>query len=390
MEHLSLFGDSTAPRPRARLLVALLLAFLAFPGGGRRSARGVEPDVSTESIWAAWSEREKATRSADFEWTERRVVMAGSRPGRAGATNRPEQDVSLSSPGIRMRFQGQSLYYETELDTDFDDLANRKPHRWIVCFDGETHLNFQSGGDGDISGPSAGIGKPATFDGYSNQYTYPVLLPYRAASLFGALGLRAADFRISPERPVSGGQACLAVEAPRPTGNVTDVLWLDPSKDYLPVLYALRATNFDLMHVTIAYSKDEKRGWRPESWKIVERVGPKGTLLQTTQARVDSWTLNEPIPASRLTVEFPPGAVIFQENRMSVVRLDGTLREITIEERKGVVTIDEIVDEELGRNGTGGLTRLWRNWRAAAIGTAGVVALALLLWRRRRQRTRSQ
>ena len=107
-----------------------------------------------------------------------------------------------------------------------------------------------------------------------------------------------ATLRMTEQEGVVDGRSCLVVQYDRGRNEVS--VWVDPSRDFIPLRYYERHRGVLATEIQVSYLKDEQHGWVPKSWNI-SWLEDTGRVRQSWSGTVDSWSLNEPVPDSVFT-----------------------------------------------------------------------------------------
>lgn len=99
--------------------------------------------------------------------------------------------------------------------------------------------------------------------------------------------------------------------------NQNDLIWVETSKDYLPIRYSWSRPKYgdvpdDIIDIEYAY--DETNGWFPVSWTN-RWLTLKGAVYEKYTARVTDARINATIPEDMFKLEFPVGTWV--ENRIT-------------------------------------------------------------------------
>ncbi len=171
-----------------------------------------------------------------------------------------------------------------------------------------------------------------------------------------------------------------------PAKDIVETLsvWIDPTKDFVPVRYSEQFGGIDLCVLNISYKHDSIDGWIPISWNgTVKNID--GQIEISDSATVTKFSINKPISESEFNPDPAPGTIISNNinEEEFLVLADGKQRLI----QKG---------EFNGRNYTellsGDSQRLlpvsgnpWRPWIIAANVFVVFVLLLAVIYRQRRR-----
>ena len=166
------------------------------------------------------------------------------------------------------------------------------PRKVISFFDGKSSsIIFE---EDRLGHPSSHLQSKAEHFSGNMVWLYPVNLAYRP--FYAVVGLvDAKRLELTTETTVIGGAATIGLQY---NGGR---IWIDPTKDCLPVRYSVEGTNID-----IDYRRDSNLIWVLQSWSVsVENSD--GKPLMTEKAKVLKSSINKPVPDSEFDLKLPPG-----------------------------------------------------------------------------------
>jgi hypothetical protein len=337
-----------------------LLAVAATP---LAAAAGEDPAV------AAAREREKLVRTARFEVHVRDWYARG-----AVAPGQPEADAAFDADDVLV-LDGNKVRVEIAVPV-WGPLGSR-PVTQVSVWDGANGRSFFPDGRRPGRPPFGVVYQNMTPPGVQSELLSPLMMSVRG--LIPGLSPHPAS-RLTPtdrSETIDGHPCREYTSGPAPERPTR--LWLDPQADY-----AVRRTRWlrpdrRTEQFDIRYQTDPGREWLPAGWTWSE-TGADGKPLRTISGAVTAAKLNEPVPADRFEVVFPPGARVHdqQTGKGYHVGPDGGWQEVG---PGGEELADESADEapplEAGSQRRRGLI-------AGAIAVLGLAVL-LVVWLRLRR-----
>ncbi|MEZ6053809.1 MAG: M56 family metallopeptidase [Planctomycetaceae bacterium] len=265
-------------------------------------------ETEGHEIFEALRQREERIRSFRFEWKQTIVNHLGTET---------EEDDIVCSQQSSLAVDGQKVAYaksgtEPVAKGSSDDLLLGKPQQW------ETRaMSFQHRFDGLIgrattSYPDTGIVEPPYLRPAGNcsateiTDTQPIVHNLRALNP-AMWNIDWTKVKVSSEATEIDGQACLAIRTLREGVPTSIQTWfVDPSRDFVVVRYTRQREGQPPSSVIdIDFTKDEKHGWLPASWRI--SILRSGGHTKTVTAQVSKYEINTEIPDEEFTIEFPEG-----------------------------------------------------------------------------------
>lgn len=242
------------------------------------------------AIVRAWSRRQRQVVSWDIKsvgvQTERNVSFA------------IQQECVVDCRG-RLRLSHTTL---TTRNTSF-----------VEVFNGRTV--FTLFGDSVRGYPVACEG-PGTID-WSESVLFPIALAFRPL-----VGLFAeADLVVTSDVEPIAGHNCVVMY------HRDGKLWIDASRDYVPLRYCFTRRGVTYGKCDIAFSHHDQAGWVPTAWSHC-RFDRDGTVVMRAEVKVSQCSINEPIAADVFQLVYPPTTRVRDRvtgNRY-IVSADGTRR----------------------------------------------------------------
>lgn len=199
--------------------------------------------------------------------------------------------------------------------------------RLVDVWDGERATSYFPRGPG-------GNGEPVAVIEQENPWRYkgatiysPITLNYRAFDP-GIEPRRLAEARSTGETLDIGGTSCLEVVIAR--GDFAQRLWLDPRRDHAVRRWDSLRNGRVNSRLDVDY-REAEGGLEPSSWTHSE-FDDRGRTVSTTQIKMQSLRLNEPIAADEFDPTFPVGCIV-HDNRIRKefrVEPDGDWKEVDL------------------------------------------------------------
>lgn len=314
--------------------VLTLLGTLALAATAT-AADPVQP-LSGEEIAVIWKERQEKVKTASFEFTRTHFVPKGGftkanpyliylwdkeHPG-SGKNPIPAQDTRLTSPcrllvdGVKIRHD----YFSKQVNYDKQEFYLRREQ---TAFDG-THFRIINGKTPE---EEEGVVRQAGYYPEANHVAISVLLTSirsrtNGLTMFNDIRTITATGR----RTAIDGVECLEfLVGKQPDGSHNRHVWLAPAWGWQVVRDIGHAPKTDVMDkMDIRYKPDPTVGWLPSTWEFARVT--RGELIQQSSFAVNSYTLNDPIPAGEFVLTFPNGQTVMDEDAKGGA-VSGTVRE---------------------------------------------------------------
>jgi hypothetical protein len=304
---------------RRACVIALLPLLLA-------SARA-DDKPTLQTILDAWKAREKSIQSFDVRWWSKRFESGALNiRARVEAAERhvaiPQvPDASyiaqyrfLADENGRCRFDEKGQEWVT-------DKADFASNTHIDIFDGTTRKSRFTGGAPGF--PIFSISNNSKNYQGKVLWVYPLTMSFRPIDdqngVFNSKRLTFANETLKLQN-----ETLFAV-------NDADVkIWVDPSKEFLPVRYSDAVKGQNQIQIDVAYIHDESCGWAPHSW-IIDLRDARGNLQISESATVTRFSINRPIANSEFELDdFSAGGYVDDQtkNEQYILRPDGTRRAI--------------------------------------------------------------
>jgi hypothetical protein len=110
----------------------------------------------------------------------------------------------------------------------------------------------------------------------------------------------------------------------------TVICWLDASKDYAVRRIRTQRRGRLLDQTDVTSYRHEGCGWIPVTW-VCNQYSSTGAALKTNKVQVLELRLNEPQPAERFELQFPPGAMVGdgKDGKYYRIQSDGSMAQIS-------------------------------------------------------------
>jgi hypothetical protein len=327
-----------------------------------------------------WASREADVSAFVMRWTENHTVFKGmdGRDRNGGPLPSKDSTFEISyefkCDGRRVAFSRRGVQF------DMSTLQHAEKS-FVSTFDGGQRRQL-------FVDPWSGT-HPGGFLRHGNTYAAvgnlrdlaPVLILRPLAAELGGPALD--KFRDTGQRRTHAGLSCRLFEAATSEG-ITDTYSIEDGGLFRIVRVFREYSDKTTEELAIAYGEEEK-SYLCAGWTFSCR-GRTGKLTQVDAVIRPEMTVNMTIPGDEFVFAFPPGAVVTDElsNQISVVRNDGSFREVTQGELAAGIDFDTLMatpplPEALSEAAARSRERY--GWLIAA-GIA-VAATALLVKRRR-------
>ena len=304
--------------------------------GARSLAAPAGSKPTLDAVRAAWRSREKAVRSARFEWTgtltyDRYAQPFDGIPGRARIALSSKKRYSLALDGPKLRYTWSGM-----------EEASRRDKRlvWIdqtytEVFTTEEHVSHfaKTTPVEPSAAPSVGfISLPGSEIPSKNNYNRdPLLMHYRA--LDPKFSNIEGDLTLTDGSGVVDGRRCLIVVD---RGQAKTEYWVDPQRDYSIVRirrYGTFRPDKCLEENEISYKSDARFGWTPAGWRGYAVDADSGQPADKWDYTLISYAINPRVDPSEFRYQFPPGTWVVDRRTKSlvqyIVREGGKKRMIT-------------------------------------------------------------
>lgn len=275
--------------------------------------------TNARQVLAAWKRREEGARNLRFEWSQDDILAAGSLtrplPGempqpRAGEPV-PSSDVTLSNRFVYIS-DGRNLRYH-QLGDIWSPNQNRASFQdYTAAFVGSESRALFARNVGSYPIGEIGNGVPDT-GLCRNTNTLALRLVYRSFDPTQS-PFRASNLKLQNGTAVVAKVPCTIAyceESP----FVKSVVWLDPSRDFIPLRYIVEEEGHVALDMVVHYSQSADGAW-PSTW-VWSEFDPGGKVVSSHSATVTSCGLNARIPTADFEIEFPPGTWVFDKTNKS-------------------------------------------------------------------------
>jgi hypothetical protein len=368
------------------ILVSLVLVAASTAWGTEGTGQAdLRSEQSLERATAAWSKRQRETICFDFTWTgeefrskdfEKLLHPAALYPNLPPEPRRVEGGHFPTKARFVLDSKGR---LRNDIQDSTWSLKEEKyiPQTEVNVFDGSETRSFNSGDDF----PSANEKREKVKWIGRDVQLLPIQIVYRPF-VDKTIGVfRSPDaLALTANQGVVDGRACLVLAS----GNRT--VWVDPTRDYIPLRYYETEKGVTSTSLEIACVADPQHSWVPTAWKYAD-FSPNGELLRSIDAKVERYSINQPVPEDAFTIEYPVGTFVsnFSTNEHYIVKEGGGRRPV----RKG--EFDGSNYEKL-RNSEPPAPPIRSRPRSLLLVNVAlllaVLAVALLYWRIVRKRSR--
>jgi hypothetical protein len=348
-----------------------LLFFLALGlVFGYGSPAKADKDAELKAIIRAWKKRQQETTSFRFEWIEKIFTPKEQLPVPAKEDAMYQKKAGVIVSGSRMAtFSEGPMWVQDRFVPTLDRAA----------FDGTSSKSLHVQVPEQVH-PIGNINSIQRNENAGSNVCIAILLAYRA--FHPEMGrFEENKMQVADEKSILRNKKCICVEQNK--GTYTARCWVDPSRDFVIIRYAMVFDGFPDFQCDVEYKLDNQLGWIPETWHdVLMSTNSKPVRLWTDRTvHVTTCMINGPVEDQEFQLEFPPGTdgMDWINNQKFIVLNDGSKRVITNAEIKRGITYEELLQSE---------GKTWRRNLVTAVGIAGLgMALGLLvLWARKRRR----
>lgn len=320
-----------------RLIVVVIVVDAVLLAAAPVHAQELD-EITLEDIWGAFRAREEQVESAQVTWKYRYMMSEYSVAGALeGEREDPSQasDVVFPEKTCRLSLAGERVRFESPIAV-FDHGQGGRPTPSISAFDGVDDQGLITSLRDDV----AHSGSLEQTDAWSQwnmihlQALTCALRPLRA-ELFGP---ERGEWRILDDPAVIEGRQCVVLELAHPIERDSDSVYLEADRAYLDPEHGFRLVRRNNImnngqvgfQVDVRYEEGDSPDWFPTNWNVASYGFVTGKLIDSSENRLVSVVLNEPIPGSEFQIRFPPGAHVRRiftpyESQMYVAQRDGQL-----------------------------------------------------------------
>ena len=181
----------------------------------------------------------------------------------------------------------------------------------------------------DPATPPLGVVRQATLRDDLDPEHAALFLAFRP--FLRLMHLRAAWLHVVTEHAIVDGVHCVKLERGPPRDrvrnganywrSVAEHCWVDPARDDVPILFEKTVGGALMWSVAIQYRPSREVGWVPERWTCQYQLP-----LFEAHCTATKLSVNESLPPKTFHLEFPPGALVFDEpsHATFLVALDGS------------------------------------------------------------------
>ena len=282
-------------RSAGRVLAIVVVGFVIH------CANAAGQEVSVDDLLKVWSDRQLATKSAEFHWVEK-VESDGERVT-YDCTLRLGSDTQIRSDRIPSEKRQAS-----------DEFLTR-PGLAVSCFDGDRNRYFTSAiGPGDHH---RGIEFDAEhYDEIVNFHLSAILIAYRPLYILPAV-YSSKDSRIVRSdakleivgQAVLDGVPCLLIDSKKDNDAlVRERYWIDTARQGLVLKHIEFVGDRQTTEMTIGYKNDPANGWFPLIWRAK-------FMNTTVEGLVTKHEINHKIDPGIFKIVYPKGTVVFDRDR---------------------------------------------------------------------------
>jgi hypothetical protein len=250
--------------------------------------------------------RESRIGSGFFDWKETRLVVAGSRLSLKGGTF-PTADTSFELNSKLVLMDPHLFRHEREgpsWDPVFGEFVDRL---YVDSYNGTTAKVFFGELQGASASPPLGFVQAAAQD-FENGYLQPLLHYLRPTWLLD----QADRVQLLESNAILDGVSCDVIRVFSLKGNATVELWLDSSREHLPIRALSKYRQGDQSQVDYEYVQQDGF-WVPRRWTLV--FLERGELVEQIEASVVTGKINDGVTRESFEFEFPPKTLVTDRSR---------------------------------------------------------------------------
>lgn len=330
-----------------------------------------------EALRAAWTARQKATRTFDFRWIETQTILKGSISAFEPSQDIvPNQDTVFDIPK-RICVDGDKVRYEYVAKSWYGPKKQFIDDPYSCTFNGDECRMLNLPG---VTDWARGVihAKREHEDVKNVANILPIILTYRGLDT-GMSKIQVGALADTGKTGVIDGVTCsIVMWSPQP-GNLNE-LWVDPANSYALRRYIKLRDGKASTSIDISYSSNDSASLVPQQWTIALFLGTP--MMRIYSSTVTDFARNTPLAGSQFETVFPEGCrvVDFKSNprRDYIVRSGGD--RIILPQDIGA-TYEQMLASEPGRAKEPRLFDRYKWWLAAVAGTM-TIGVAYLLIRR--------
>lgn len=276
-----------------------------------------------QTIRDAWRKRHDAIKSFHFECEleeTRMIWVAGS----DGLFDEPKDKEAGKEPivllsDLTFNMSKGKFAYVKEGETWDGPTSERIKNDWQTCFDGVQCTCFLKGRYCDSVNIEIGVDLRNSFCGTSIG-TGPLRLWYSPSrflsdipDLLHGAKISGQDITVRGVDNQGEGRKCIELTIPFKGSDFVYSLYVDPTRDYLPLKYISRKNGLTIRReTTVDYVPHDRVGWVASKWKQ-SYFEDSGELESSYVCNVRNATVNEPIDEKLFRLEIPVGTRIAEK-----------------------------------------------------------------------------
>ncbi len=312
---------------------------------------------SVNEIARTWRARQESIDTARISWTK--ALFVGSHNPITDNTPAKLIDNTYDPLLINLSVSGDMFRLETPIPSSDGTIS-----QMVHVFNGTLNQMLVTKADGQNH--SGAIGAEHYFYDLNNVHLRPAIMFARPLHP-RLITLRSDTFHIREQRELIDGRQCVVMAQTRSNSpGLTEIYWLDPDRDFLPLQWQERYNGVTSAMVHIAYERNADGLITPTSWQS-SFFDLKGNFREGSQASDVTIDLNEPIDSADFSFTFPEGTVVGDRRHKGeqfVVASDGSLR-------------------PLGAGGVSASSFPLARWSMLLVLAVATLVVAIVLWRRK-------
>lgn len=316
--------------------ITIVLTSLAIAGS---SVPTFAADPTANDVVAALKRRAESLKSGRIEWEERIVYEAGAIDGLPAEDSAVDawREFAWDAPRMAVRY------------------VDPTPDIERTRFEIRTYANVCGGAAGNrilVTRPSIGfptgriIGGNALERSNDDELT-PVLLWARPMA-GERIRIDPVSCKVEPKTESIEGRACLVLTCKQ--GVRVERWYIDVEADFSTRRYEAQLADEKKTRIDVTYAQDGKSRWVPTGWQCISS-GMKGRVVSVVTGTVRAMELDTMPDPKLFDLAWPRGTMVNDQVQGGtyIIRLDGTQRVVTQEDRVKQRTYREMLDPTSGK-----------------------------------------
>jgi hypothetical protein len=354
--------------------LAVAVSLAAAPG-----LRAQQRSVTVEDIAKIWEERQAKYKNVRIAWTSEYLFPKGSSsrvmpPGTfPDGAELPPTDHTFSAENVLI-IEGDKYRYECRgYENWLISLKAYATNDSTTVFDGKTKTTKTEFRGQHKQGSIQEEKRPSDMQ---NSLFYPPMMAFRPVHpLFRSFDLQ--DFRLASQPTTVSGQSRLEAAKRVPAEKLVYSVWLDPTRDYLPVQFRTVKDGKLSKDIAIDYTRDADQGWLPQSWRV-EAYG-QGILFNSSRSRMTECVINERLARGTFALEFEARTYVMDDRSRRAYAVTDDLSKVDVPRGISKESLLELFESRRADRAVRSPRRWpWIVGAALSIGIAAVVVSILV------------